>query len=273
MRVAFQGEIGAYSEQAAVSFFGPQIELLPQPDFRSIFEAVAQNRADAAIVPIENSLAGSVHQNYDLLLEFRLPITGEIYLRIRHHLMALPGVRKQDIRRVISHPQALEQCRAFLQQWPDIEIVPYYDTAGSAKRLRDENLRDAAAIASQQAAIEYHLQILASEIESDHQNYTRFLIVERQPKVPETDGKTSIVFATKDIPGALFKSLAVFALRDINLQKLESRPLIGKPFQYLFYLDFEGTLKDDACRNALNHLGEITSFLQILGSYPKGRWI
>ncbi|MDQ7064417.1 MAG: prephenate dehydratase [candidate division KSB1 bacterium] len=273
MRVAFQGEVGAYSEQAAVSFFGAGIELLPLPDFRSIFEAVAQDRAHAAVVPIENSLAGSVHQNYDLLLEFRLPITGEIYLRIRHHLMALPGVRKQDIRRVISHPQALEQCREFLQQWPDIEIVPYYDTAGSAKRLREANLRDTAAIASHQAALEYDLNILASEIESDHQNFTRFLTIEKQENIPDEDGKTSIVFATKDIPGALFKSLAVFALRDINLQKLESRPLLGRPFQYLFYLDFEGSLRDEACRNALNHLGEITRFLQVLGSYRKGQFV
>ncbi len=272
-RIAFQGEIGAYSEQAALGFFQESPELLPRRTFKEAFQAVAAGDADAAVIPIENSLAGSVHKNYDYLLEFQLPIVGEIYLRIQHHLMALPGVRRRDIRRVISHPQALEQCREFLDQWEGVEAVPYYDTAGSAKRLREENLRDAAAIASEQAAREYGLQILARGIESDDQNFTRFLIVAQEPADPPPPGKTSIVFATRDIPGALFKSLAVFALRDINLQKLESRPLLGKPFQYMFYLDFEGRLQDEECANALNHLREITHFLQVLGSYEKGKFI
>ncbi len=272
-RVAFQGEVGAYSEQAALHYYGEHIEVLPTPTFRQLFQRVVSGEADAAIVPIENSLAGSVHQNYDLLLEFKLPIVGELFLRIRHHLMVLPGVKAENIRRIISHPQALEQCRDYLDRWKEVEIIPFYDTAGSAKRVRTEHLRDTAAIASKQAAIEYNLDILDSNIESNHQNFTRFLILEKEARPPEKDGKTSIVFATRDIPGALFKSLAVFALRDINLQKLESRPLLGKPFQYLFYLDFEGSIRQERCRNALKHLEEITHFVQVLGSYPKGKFI
>ena len=270
-KVAFQGEIGAYSEQAAILYFGENIDLLPQPSFKALFSALASGAADAAMVPIENSLAGSVHENYDYLLEYKLPIVGEIYLHISHHLLALPGTKKEDIRRIISHPQALQQCRSVLEQWDGVEIIPSYDTAGSAKRLVDAHLTDTAAIASAQAAEEYGLDILASAIESNHENYTRFLVLEKDPQPPEKDGKASIVFATRDIPGALFESLAVFALRDINLLKIESRPLHGKPFSYLFYLDFEGNINEEAPANALNHLQEITEFVQVLGYYAKGK--
>lgn len=272
LRVAFQGEIGAYSEQAAVEHFGRDIALVPCPKFKSLFTVLSAGDADAAILPIENSLAGSVHENYDLLLQHKLPITGEVYLKISHHLMALPGVAREQIRRVISHPQALDQCRSYIERWPGIEIVPSYDTAGSAKALRENALRDTAAIASRQAADEYDLQILASHIESNHENYTRFLIIQKKANPPERNGKTSIVFSTKDIPGALFKSLAVFALRDINLLKIESRPLHGKPFDYFFYLDFEGSIKEEPTRKALAHLQEITAFLHILGSYPRAEF-
>lgn len=270
LRVAFQGEIGAYSEQAAVRYFGADIALHPVQNFKSLFKALQDGEVDAAIVPIENALAGSVHENYDLLLQHKLPITGEVYLKIAHHLLALPGVKKSDIRRVISHPQALQQCRNFLENWDDIEIVPAYDTAGSAKSVREENLRDTAAIASEQAACEYDLEILASEIETNHENFTRFLVLENEAKPPVHGGKTSIVYAMKEVPGALFKSLAVFALRDINLLKIESRPLHGKPFEYFFYLDFDGSIREEHIQKALSHLEEITTFLQVLGSYPKG---
>jgi len=270
-RVAFQGERGAYSEQAALAFYGHEIDLVPLPSFKALFSALAEGKADAAVVPIENALAGSVHENYDLLLRYKLPIVGEVILHIAHHLLALPGVKKQDIRRVISHPQALEQCRDFLEDWDGVIIEPTYDTAGSARRVLQEKLRDTAAIASKQAAEEYGLEILASEIESNHQNYTRFLMLENQAKVPAQGGKTSVVFSFKDMPGALFKSLAVFALRDINLLKIESRPLHGQPFRYYFYLDIEGSIAEEPVRNAINHLHEITTFLQVLGSYPAGR--
>ncbi len=271
--IAFQGEVGAYSEQAAHAFFQQDIDLSPQPSFKALFQSLAKGQANFAVVPIENSLAGSVHENYDYLLEHELPIIGEIILHISHHLMVYPGVKKEDIRRVISHPQALGQCRHFLEEWDDLLIESGYDTAGSAKMVREKELRDTAAIASRQAAGDYGLEIIASTIESNRQNYTRFLVLSRTAQTPESGGKTSIVFATKDIPGALFKSLAVFALRDINLLKIESRPLHGKPFRYYFYLDFEGSVKDEAQANAINHLQEITAFLHILGSFKSGKTI
>ncbi|KAA3619974.1 MAG: prephenate dehydratase [Calditrichaeota bacterium] len=272
-KIAFQGEIGAYSEQAARSFFQQEIALFPQPTFKKLFQSLASGESEYAVVPIENSLAGSVHENYDFLLEYKLPIVGEIVLHISHNLMAYPGVKKEIIRRVISHPQALGQCRVYLEEWPNLLIEPGYDTAGSAKLVREKKLVDTAAIASKQAAGDYGLEIIAEAIESNHQNYTRFLILAKEAQPPEKGGKTSIVFSTKDIPGALFKSLAVFALRDINLLKIESRPLHGKPFNYYFYLDFEGSLKEEAQKNAINHLKEITAFIQILGSFNKGKTI
>ena len=273
LRVAIQGEIGAYSEQAARAYFQDNSAIIPHPTFKKLFDAVAQDKADFAVVPIENSLAGSVHENYDFLLEYKIPIIGEIILHISHNLMVYPGVKLEDIQRVISHPQALGQCRHYLQTLGDVNIEPGYDTAGCAKLVREKELKDTAAIASKQAAGDYGLEIVASEIESNHENYTRFLILAKEAAVPASGGKTSIVFSTKDIPGALFKSLAVFALRDINLIKIESRPLHGKPFSYYFYLDFEGNDTEEAQANALNHLQEITDFLQVLGSFQPGETI
>ena len=270
LKVAFQGETGAYSEQAARAFFNTNIEVSPQPTFKKMFEALHNDEVDYVVAPIENSLAGSVHENYDLLLEYKLPIIGEIVLHISHHLMVYPGVKKDDIRRVISHPQALGQCRHYLDNWENLIIEPGYDTAGCAKMVREKKLLDTAAIASKQAAGDYNLDIIASAIQSNQKNYTRFLILAKEQGQSLPGGKTSIVFATKDIPGALFKSLAVFALREINLFKIESRPLHGSPFNYHFYLDFEGNATEEAQANALNHLQEITAFLQVLGSYQTG---
>lgn len=280
---AFQGETGAYSERAGREFFGADWQALPCRAFRDIFVAVHEGQAQAAVAPIENSLAGSVHQNYDLLLQHELHITGEVILRISHHVMALPGVRWEDVRRVYSHPQALEQCREFLAQRPELEIVPAYDTAGSAKLIAENGWRDAAAIASAQAAAQYGLAVLQRGVESNHQNYTRFLILRKEEARPETHGKTSIVFSTPHRPGALFKALAVFALRDINLLKIESRPRLsflknineeqGSPWHYFFYLDFEGTPEASPCQKALDHLRELSDFLRVLGVYEKGRVI
>ncbi len=277
-RIAFQGEIGAYSEQAAIQFFGENIELVPCATFTALFKSIFEDRADFAVAPIENSLAGSIHENYDLLLRFKAQIVGETILRISHTLLAASDVNIGDIQKVYSHPQALSQCRDFLEKL-DVETVPTYDTAGSAKRIAQTRKSGVAAIASERAAIEYNLTILEKNIESNHENFTRFLViknpectalgVETEPNAPQ---KSSIVFATRDIPGALFKSLAIFALRDINLLKIESRPLHGKPFQYIFTLDFEGDRRDDAIQNALRHLEEITEFVQYLGSYPSANF-
>ncbi len=274
--VSFQGELGSYSELAAREYFRDGLDVLPCTTFEDVFDAVAEGRAACALIPIENALAGSVHVNYDLLLERELVIVGELALRIVHHLIALPDVRLGDVRRVYSHPQALAQCRAYLARLPQAEPVAAYDTAGAVKMLKAEGWRDAAAIASEQAAYDHDLSILASGIESDRRNYTRFLILSPREAVPQEpilhgEAKTSIVFALRDIPGALYRALAAFALRDIDLLKIESHPLVGQPWKYLFYLDFAGAPDADSpCRRALDHLREMTIMLRVLGTYQRG---
>lgn len=271
LTVGFQGELGAYSEAAAVDYFGDDIDSVPCGSFDLIFERVIRDEVDRGIIPVENSLAGSIHHNYDLLLRYELFIIGEIQHRVAHQLMALPGVKAEEVKRVYSHPQALAQCRQSIQaHFPHAERVATYDTAGSAKMLREGNIREGAAIASSRAAEIYEMDILQENFEDDLQNYTRFLIISREPVKPEGEAKTSIVYAMHNQPGALFKSLAVFALRDIDLTKIESRPLQGKPWQYFFYLDFVGSQHELHCQNALNNLQELTSYFRILGSYPRG---
>ena len=272
MNVAFHGELGAYSELAAREFFREPVDVTPEPTFESVFAAVARRKCDRGIIPIENSLAGSIHQNYDLLLKHRLSIIGEIKLRIVHALIANQGVKLSDLRKVYSHPQALAQCDRFIRSLRGVAAEPFYDTAGAARMVRQEGLRDGAAIASAQAAADYGLKILKTGVENDHRNYTRFLILSRK-KSPEAlhHPKTTIVFATKNVPGALFKSLCVFALRDVNLLKIESRPIHGRPWEYFFYLDFEGHASEQMCAKAMDHLRELTTSLRVLGTYDKGR--
>jgi len=271
IKVAFQGELGAYSELATYEFFGDDVEVMPKPAFSDIFTAVADGEADHGIIPIENSLAGSIHENYDLMLEHDLVITGEIKLRIIHNLLVNPGAELSGIRRVFSHPQGISQCKDFLAGLKNAELISVYDTAGAARRIKNDGLFDEAAIASEQAARDYGLDILASGIESNHLNFTRFNILSKELEEPSADAKTSIVFSTKNIPGALFKSLSVFALRDIDLYKIESRPIPGSPWVYMFYLDFGGDIREDVSKRAIGHLEEIASFLKFLGSYPKGK--
>jgi prephenate dehydratase len=273
--VAFQGERGAYSEAAGINYFGEAIEPLPckSKSFEDIFDAVTNGTADYGMVPIENSLAGSIHRNYDLLLRYNLAIIGETQFRVAHQLMTLPGTPAEAVRKVYSHPQALAQCeRSITQHFPHAERISTYDTAGSAKMLREQNLQDAAAIASVRAAQIYKMDILYPDFEDDPENYTRFLIVNRNPVMPEPNQeiKTSIVYSIDNQPGGLFKSLAAFALRDIDLTKIESRPLQGKRWQYFFYLDFIGGQNEPHCQNALNNLQELTTYFRILGSYPRG---
>jgi len=270
--VAFQGERGAYSEAAAVAYFGENIEPLPcqSKSFEDIFDAVTDGTADKGIVPIENSLAGSIHRNYDLLLRYDLVIVGETQFRVAHQLLVLPGTKAEDVQHVYSHPQALAQCEHSISRYfPNADRVSTYDTAGSAKMLRQQNLTNAAAIASQRAAQIYEMDILYEDFEDDPENYTRFLIIDQEPIKPEGETKTSIVFSVHNAPGALFKSMAAFALRDIDLTKIESRPLQGQRWQYFFYLDFVGSQDDPHCQNALNNLQELTTYFRILGSYPR----
>jgi prephenate dehydratase len=275
---AFQGERGAFSEEAARRLVGPGVAVLPCMRFEELFQSLRDGRAAGAVVPIENTLAGSVHENYDHLVNFELPIVAETSVRIVHNLMAPKGVPFSKIKRVFSHPVALNQCLDFFAANPQIERVPFYDTAGSVKMVTGDGLTDAGAIASAVAAEIYGARILRRSIESDRQNFTRFFLLRtpdyarRHPTLAAGHAawKTSLVFTTKNVPGALFRALSAFALRDLSLTKIESRPLRGKPWEYLFYLDFLGRVDSPNARNALNHLREIADFLRVLGCYPKG---
>ncbi len=281
MRVAFQGEIGAYSEEAVAGLY-PGAEICPRPSFEAAFDSVSSGDVDRAVLPIENSLFGSVHQNYDLLLEHDLRILAEIQIRIRHQLLGLQGSTLEGIRKVYSHPQAIGQCRTFLKEkLPNAEIIPSYDTAGAAKHVAETADSSHAAIASRAAAGEYSLISLSPDIESNHANYTRFLALGRSDSSQEEglspdvlkngEAKTSLLYAQREnVPGGLFKSLAVFALRDIDLFKIESRPLVGSPGQYIFYLDLGGHEDDERVRNALHHLNEVAAKVKVLGSYKSG---
>ncbi len=269
MLIAIQGERGAYSEAAALEHFGPDTEILPNETFDAAFASVQSGRAQAGLLPIENSLAGSIHRNYDLLLQHTLSIVGEHHLRVRHCLIGHPGVALGDIRRVISHPQALAQCDRYLKALPDVTTSVVYDTAGSVKMVKEAGDRTVAGIASRRAAEVYGMQVLAEGIEDDPANFTRFLAIAHDPIVPTGEAKTSIVFAMRNVPGALFKAMSVFALRDIDLTKIESRPLVGKVWEYLFYVDLVGSTAEANVQRALENLGEYTSLLRVLGSYPR----
>jgi prephenate dehydratase len=270
-RVAFQGEAGAYSEAAASEHFSFPIETIPQSSFEAVFQSVVEGDCEAGLIPIENSLAGSIHHNYDLLLRHDLHVIGEHFLPIHHCLISHPGVGLGEIRKIISHPQALAQCYAYLRSLPGVISEPVYDTAGSVKILRQGEDRTLAAIASRRAAELYGMHILAENIEDHETNITRFLIIAPAPAAPGKDAKTSIVFSLDNQPGALFKALSVFALRNIDLTKIESRPLVGKPWEYLFYIDFAGSTEDIVTTRALSHLGEYAVMLRVLGSYPRHR--
>ena len=276
VRVAFQGARGAFSEDAARKLLGPDIETIPCKSFEEMFEAVTSGSSDAAAVPIENSLAGSVHKNYDLLMEHDLTIIGETNLRIVHHLIARPGVALCDIRRVYSHPVALAQCERFLQANPQIEVASAYDTAGSVKMIMESDSNDEAAIAGESAAKVYGARIVVVGIEDNIRNYTRFLLLTRPRRfdalktIAASDKlKTSIVFRVANQPGALFRSLAAFALRDIDLTKIESRPIEGRPWEYSFYVDLIGDQHESRVERALANLGELAESVRVLGSYPR----
>ena len=275
---AFQGERGAFSEEAARILLGPDAAVLPCVRFEDLFRALKDGRAGAAIVPIENTLAGSVHENYDHLLNFDFPIVGETNVRIVHNLIAPKGVSFSRIKRVFSHPVALNQCLDFFARNPQIERIPFYDTAGSVKMLMEERLTDAAGIASAVAAEIYGARILRKSIEDDRQNFTRFFLL-RTPQfarrhpiaaAAHPQWKTTLVFSTRNTPGSLFRALSAFALRDMNLAKIESRPLRGKPWEYLFYVDILGRADTPVAQNALRHLAETADFVRVLGCYPKG---
>ncbi len=285
VRVAIQGELGSFSHEAAERML-PGCAVVPCARSAEVFDRIERGSVAAAVIPIENSLAGTVAEHADLLVERSVFIQGEFLLRIVHNLIAAPDVKLNSIRKALSHPVALDQCRDFFRKHPQIEPAPFYDTAGSVKHVVAENLPDAAGIAGRHAAREYAGKILRAGIEDDKRNFTRFFLIRKLPGEPRSSAlrkgsaapsdyqcliprganKTSIAFKVKNVPGALFKSLGVFALRDISLSKIESRPIRGRPWEYVFYVDYlRGD--DEAARNALRHLGEVADFVKVLGIY------
>jgi prephenate dehydratase len=285
-RVAIQGERGSFSHEAAESML-PRCAVVPCARSAEVFDRVENGSVAAAVIPIENSLAGTVAEHADLLVARDVFIQSEFFLRIVHNVIAAPGVKFSALRRVFSHPVALDQCRDFFRHHPKIEPVPFYDTAGSVKHVVAEHLLDAAGIAGRHAAREYSGKILQAGIEDDKRNFTRFFLIRKTKPhpsrtrkkgstasapgfgtiIPAGANKTSIAYKLKNQPGALFKSLSEFALRDISLSKIESRPMRGRPWEYVFYVDFlRGD--DEPARNALRHLEEVAEFVKVLGIYP-----
>jgi prephenate dehydratase len=287
-KIAIQGELGSFSHEAAERMV-PRCEVIPCARSLEVFDRLQRGSVSAAVIPIENSLAGTVAEHADLLVARDVFIQAEFFLRIVHNLIAARGVKLSAVRKALSHPVALDQCRDFFRRHPQIEPVPFYDTAGSVKHVVANKLKDSAAIAGRHAAREYGGRILRAGIEDDKRNYTRFFLIRKasnkgapastrqkpdvgsayQSLIPRGANKTSIAFKVKNLPGALFKSLSVFALREISLSKIESRPLRGKPWEYVFYVDYlRGD--DEAARNALRHLGEVADFVKVLGVYHAG---
>jgi prephenate dehydratase len=275
-KIGFQGELGAFSQEAARQLLGETVAVVPYQRFEDVFKSLEAGDTDASIIPIENTLHGSVHENYDHLLNYDVRIVAETNVRIVHNLIAPVGVRFKDVRRVYSHPVALNQCLDFFARNPGIEKTTFYDTAGSVQMVVKEKMDDAAAIASSVAAQIYGAHILKRSIEDDRRNFTRFFLLNTKkkhvlPPAPKSPvWKTSLVFSTSNTPGSLFRSMSAFALRDLNLTKIESRPLRGKPWEYLFYLDFNGREGEQQVQYALRHLRELADFLRVLGSYPEG---
>src|SRR3954470_6796338 len=270
MKISYQGEPGAFSE-AAARRVDSGAQPVPSRSFDEVFDAVQGGSAAYGVLPIENSIGGSIHRNYDLLLERTLTIVGEVELPVVHHLLALPGATLEGLRRVYSHPQGLAQCERFLRTLANVEIIATYDTAGSAKMVADAGAKDAGAIASARAGEVFGLTSLAASVQDFDDNITRFLVIGRTPLQDVVADKTSIVFSLPNEAGSLFKALSVFALRGIDLTKLESRPIPGRPWEYLFYVDL-GIARDEvACARALAHLGEFAPMLRTLGTYASWR--
>lgn len=266
-KVAFQGVRGAHSERAIFQFFGPDAETLPCNSLVGIFEAVESGQANLAMLSVENALTGSHPQAYELLMERDLRIQAEAIVRIQHTLMAAPGVKLKNLKRVRSTLQSLNQCEKFISRY-NLEQIPAFDTAGSARDLANKPERDLGVIASKLAAEIYQLDILQEEIEDASFNYTRFFILGQNDPPRAQRSKTSLIFTTRHLPGALYHSLGEFAERNINLTKIESRPRRNRPWQYLFYLDFEGHWQDPVAEAALLGLLRRSGFVKMLGSYP-----
>jgi prephenate dehydratase len=268
MKVAIQGEPGSFSHEAARRMVAG-CQIVPCARSLEVFDQLEAGEVPIAVIPIENTLAGTVTEHADLLLARDVFIQREFNLRIVHNLIAARGVRKGDLRRALSHPVALDQCREFFRKNPQIQPTPFYDTAGSVKHVTENKLHDSAGIASRNAASVYKGTILAAGIEDDKRNFTRFFLLRRADKrrILRGANKTSIAFGVKNVPGALYKALRVFSDRDISLSKIESRPIRGRPWEYVFYADFlRGD--DKLARGALLQLRAIADMVKVLGIYP-----
>ncbi|MDR2700281.1 MAG: prephenate dehydratase [Nitrososphaerota archaeon] len=268
MKVTYQGETGAYSEMAVYKFFGSKVEPVPCKDFRDVFESVKNGEVPNGVVPIENSIEGSINQNYDLFTTYDLKVSGEVSVKLAHVLITNPKTKFEDIKTVYSHPQAIGQCRKYLEKhkW---ELVPAYDTAGSVKIIKEKQLLDAASIASEKAAGLYGMKIVDRDIADNPSNYTRFLVISHEDTAPTGDDKTSVIFSAKHAPGSLYHTLGEFASRNINLTRIESRPTKTTAWQYNFYIDFEGHRTEKRCAEAIQAIKKYVTFVKILGSYPR----
>lgn len=266
-KAGFLGEMGTFSHKACMQYFGDTVTPVPMRSFREIFESMRQGRTTFGVIPLENSLAGSIHQNYDLLLEYDFRIIGEITLRIIHHLVGCPGTKTESIKRVFSHPQGFQQCREFLNRHPEWELVSTNDTAAAVKAVKEKAGHEDGAIAGKEAAELYEIEIIEEGIETNPRNFTRFVVIGPEPLKNGPRHKSSLVYSAGNRPGALYETLKVFAENDINLVKLESRPIHGKPWEYMFYVDVEADVESDAFGPVLKVLEEKTDFLRVLGCY------
>jgi len=266
-RAVFAGEMQAFAHKAATQFFGSEVQIEPVGSFRAVFEQVKAGSADFGVVPLENSLTGSIHENYDLLLEFDVRIVGEITLRIMLNLVGHPETQLEEIRRVISHPQTFEQCREFLQQHPQWELVAARDTSTAVRLVKEAGDRSQVAIAAREAAAMHGLAVLKEGIETNPRNYTRFVVISTRPPANGPRKKSSLIYSTNNEPGALYQTLKIFAENQVNLVKLESRPIHGKPWNYMFYVDLEADVESPELEKVMAEISKKTEFLKILGSY------
>lgn len=269
-KVAYQGIPGSFSYQAARLYFGNSIEFVSKSSFDDVFEFLDRGDVDWGILPVENSSVGMISRVFDLLYQYNLNIRGELYLEVQHNILGLPGAQLKDIEEVYSHPQAIEQCNKFLGEHPNWKVIPFFDTAKSAKWVKEQGVPKFAAIASTEAAELYGLDVISSRIQDNSSNYTRFIVIAKEDRVDCDCNKISLNISLSHTPGSLYRVVEQFAKNDLNMLSIKSRPIVTKPFEYMFYIDFEGNLKDDNVRNAIEGIRCHCSSFKILGNYKAG---
>ena len=269
-KVAYQGIPGSFSYQAVRLYFGNSIEFVSKSSFDDVFELLDRGDVDWGILPVENSSVGMISRVFDLLYQYNLNIRGELYLEVQHNILGLPGAQLKDIEEVYSHPQAIEQCNKFLGEHPNWKVIPFFDTAKSAKWVKEQGVPKFAAIASTEAAELYGLDVISSRIQDNSSNYTRFIVIAKEDRVDCDCNKISLNISLSHTPGSLYRVVEQFAKNDLNMLSIKSRPIVTKPFEYMFYIDFEGNLKDDNVRNAIEGIRCHCSSFKILGNYKAG---